>query len=268
MVGESMFGKGIRMERIMDRRTGRAVIMPVDHGISIGPVKGLIDMKATIDGAAEGGATAVVMHKGIVPHGHRNFGRDIGLILHISASTSLSSDPNAKVLVATVEEALKLGADAVSVHVNIGSDTEADMLEDLGNVSRKCMEWGVPLLAMVYPRGEGIKDPFDVDIVKHCARVAAELGADIVKTNYTGDPETFKEVVAGALVPVLIAGGPKIDSDEKLLRMVSDSIAAGGKGVSIGRNIFQHNDMVGILRAISGIVMDDLEVEEALGLVK
>jgi fructose-bisphosphate aldolase/2-amino-3,7-dideoxy-D-threo-hept-6-ulosonate synthase len=259
-----MFGKGIRMERIMDRRTGRAVIVPVDHGISIGPVKGLIDMKTTIDQAAEGGATAVVMHKGIVPYGHRNFGRDIGLILHISASTSLSADPNAKVLVATVEEALKLGADAVSIHVNIGSDTESQMLKDLGDVSRSCMEWGVPLLAMVYPRGEGIKDPFDVEIVKHCARVAAELGADVIKTNYTGDPDTFREVTAGALAPVLIAGGPKIDSDQKLLQMVRDSVDAGGMGVSIGRNIFQHRDVVGIIKSITDIVIDDMDVEEAM----
>jgi len=263
-----MFGKGIRMERIMDRNSGNAVIVPMDHGISNGPIKGLIDMKGTIDAVALGGATAVVEHKGIVPYGHRSFGKDIGLILHLSASTALGTDPNAKVIVTTVEEALKLGADAVSIHVNIGSDTESDMLKDFGEVSRKCMEWGMPLLVMIYPRGRGIKDPFDVEVVKHCARVGAELGADIVKTNYTGDIDTFREVTRGALAPVVIAGGPKIDSDERLLQMVKDSIEAGGRGVSIGRNIFQHSNAVGITRAISKIVLDGAEVEEALKLLR
>ncbi len=263
-----MRGKGIRLERIMDRNTGRAVIVPMDHGISIGPVKGLIDMKTTIDSVALGGATAVVEHKGIVPYGHRSFGEDIGLILHLSASTSLGEDPNAKVMVATVEEAIKMGADAVSVHVNIGSNTEPEMLRDFGRVSQKCNEWGMPLMAMIYPRGKDIKDPYDVEAVKHCARVGVELGADIVKTNYTGDIDTFKEVARGALAPVVIAGGPKIDSDRRLLEMVKNSIEAGGKGVSIGRNIFQHRDVVGITKAISSIVLQDAEVEEAIKLLE
>lgn len=263
-----MHGKKVRLERIIDRNSGNAVIVPLDHGISMGPIKGLIDIKSTIDAIAEGGATAVVEHKGIVPYGHRTFGKDIGLILHLSASTSLAPDPNAKVLVTTVEEAIKLGADAVSVHVNIGSETDSQMLNDLGMVSRKCSEWGMPLLVMIYPRGPKIKNPYDVELIKHCARVAAELGADIIKTNYTGDPDTFKEVVKGALAPVVIAGGPKMDSDEKLLRMVKDSIDAGGRGVSIGRNIFQHRNITGITRAISGIVLEGLDVEEAMKLIE
>lgn len=267
-LGDHMHGKRVRLERIIDRNSGNAVIVPLDHGISMGPIEGLIDIKSTIDAIAEGGATAVVEHKGIVPYGHRTFGKDIGLIIHLSASTSLAPDPNAKVLVTTVEEAIKLGADAVSVHVNIGSETDSQMLNDLGMVSRKCSEWGMPLLVMIYPRGPKIKDPYDVDLIKHCARVAAELGADIIKTNYTGDPDTFREVVKGALAPVVIAGGPKMDSDEKLLRMVKDSIDAGGRGVSIGRNIFQHRNITGITRAISGIVLKGLDVDEAMKLIE
>ena len=121
---------------------------------------------------------------------------------------------------------------------------------------------------MIYPRGPNVKDPFDVDLVKHCARVAAELGADLVKTNYTGDPDTFKEVVKGALAPVVIAGGPKIDSDEKLLQMVKDSIEAGGRGVSIGRNIFQHSNITGITKAVSSVVISGAEVDEAIKFIK
>ncbi|MCJ7516437.1 MAG: 2-amino-3,7-dideoxy-D-threo-hept-6-ulosonate synthase [Methanomassiliicoccales archaeon] len=263
-----MLGKSIRMERVMNRKTGRAVIVPMDHGISLGPAEGLVDMKTTIDTVALGGATAVVLHKGIIPYGHRSFGQDIGLIVHLSASTSLGSDPNEKVLVTTVEEAIKLGADAVSVNVNLGADTETQMLHDFGEVTRKCVEWGMPLLVMIYPRGKKIKNSFDVELVKHCARVGVELGADIIKTNYTGDIDSFREVVKGALVPVVIAGGPKMDSDEKLLEMVRDSIEAGGKGVSIGRNIFQHRNVMAITKAVSSVVLEDATVEEALRLIK
>jgi len=117
-------GKRIRLERIINRDTGKTVIVPMDHGVSMGPIKGIINLSKTINEVAEGGANAVVLHKGMVEFGHRGYGRDIGLILHLSASTSLGPDPNEKVLVASVEEALKLGADAVSIHVNIGSNTE------------------------------------------------------------------------------------------------------------------------------------------------
>ncbi len=262
-----MYGKNVRMERVVDRWSGNAVIVPMDHGISMGPLEGLVDMKSTVGSAATGGATAVVMHKGMVPHGHRTSGHDIGLILHLSASTNVGYTAESKVLVATVEEAIKLGADAVSVHLNIGSRTEPEMLSDMGMVSRSCMEWGIPLLAMVYPRGPGVKDPFDPQLVAHCARAAAELGADLVKTNYTGDIDSFRDVVDGAMVPVVIAGGPKVNSDLDLLHMVKDSLEAGGKGVSIGRNVFQHHNPLGITRAISAIVLKGAEVEEAMELI-
>ena len=259
-----MSGKDIRLERIMDRNVGRAVIVPVDHGMTMGPIAGLVDMKETIDHISEGGATGVVMHKGVVPYGHRSFGRDIGLIVHLSASTSLSTDPNAKVLVTTVQEALKMGADAVSIHVNIGADTEPYMLKDFGAVARECKEWGVPLLAMIYPRGKSIQNAYDVDLIKQCARVGMEMGADIVKTSYTGDIDSFREVVKGAIIPVIIAGGPMMNSDKELLQMVADSIEAGGRGVSIGRNIFQHRDVTGMTRAIADIVLRNATVDEAL----
>ena len=263
-----MYGKNVRMERILDRKSGNAVIIPMDHGISMGPLNGLLDMKSAITNISTGGATAVVMHKGVVPYGHRSSGHDIGLILHLSASTNVGDTSESKVLVATVEEAIKLGADAVSVHLNIGSRTEPKMLEDIGSVSRKCMEWGIPLLTMVYPRGPGIKDPFDPALVAHCARAAAELGSDLVKTNYTGDIDSFREVVRGALAPVIIAGGPRMGSDQELLSMVRDSLEAGGRGVSIGRNVFQHPKVNGITKAISGIVLRGLSVKEALEFLK
>ena len=120
-----MLGKSVRMERIMDRSTGRAVIVPLDHGISMGPIEGLVDMRSTIDKVSQGGATAVVLHKGILPvqppvlwAGHRSHRPPF------RQHQAQSPHPNQKVLVTTVEEALKMGADAVSIHVNLGNDYE------------------------------------------------------------------------------------------------------------------------------------------------
>lgn len=146
-------GKQIRMERIINRNTGKTIVVPMDHGISMGPIDGLRDMKQAIQNVAEGGANAIVEHKGLVAEGHRGRGMDIGLIIHLSASTSLSLYPNAKTLVCSVEEAIKLGADAVSIHVNLGNGGEKEMLKDFGKVSYDARTWGMPLLAMMYPRG-------------------------------------------------------------------------------------------------------------------
>ena len=152
----TMRGKEIRLERIMNRNTKKTVIIPMDHGVTNGPIPGLIDMGQAVNLVAEGGANAVIGHVGLALHGHRQGGRDVGLILHLSASTMLAPDPNEKVLVNTVQNALKMGADAVSMHVNIGAESEAKMLQDLGMVAVECMEWGMPLLAMMYPRGKNI----------------------------------------------------------------------------------------------------------------
>ena len=258
-----MYGKSIRMERITDRRTGNAVIIPMDHGISSGPIQGLTDMKRTVDDVAEGGATAVLMHKGLVRYSYRGYGKDIGLIMHLSASTDIGDNENEKTQVSTVEEAIRAGADAVSVHINFGAENETETLESVGKVSRSCAEWGMPLMIMAYPRGPKVRDPYDPDAIAHCARAAAELGADIVKVSYTGDVDSFREVCRGALAPVVIAGGPKTDSDLDILNMVHDSMEAGGRGVCMGRNIFQNRNVKGIARAVSGIVLDGLSVEEA-----
>jgi class I fructose-bisphosphate aldolase len=262
-----MTGKGIRLERIINRNTRKTVIIPMDHGVSNGPIKGLLNLKNTIGEIARGGANAIVIHKGLVGSGHRGKGKDVGLIIHMSASTSLSPDPNTKILVCTVEEAVSLGADAVSIHVNIGAEDEKTMLKDFGKVSKKCLEWGMPLLAMVYPRGPAIKNGYDVEMVKHAARLGAELGADLVKVSYTGSPESFAEVVKGCFVPVVIAGGAKMETDKDILEMVKGSIDAGGAGVSIGRNAFQHSNPALIVKAISSIVHKNATVKDALELL-
>ncbi|HPP87661.1 MAG TPA: 2-amino-3,7-dideoxy-D-threo-hept-6-ulosonate synthase, partial [bacterium] len=236
-----ILGKKIRLERIMNRLNKKTIIVPLDHGVTVGPIDGLINLTKTVDQIAEGGANAVIGHLGLPIYGHRNSGKDIGLILHLSASTSLAPDPNSKVLVNNVRRAIKMGADAVSIHINIGAEDEKDMLRDFGNVVEECMEWGMPLIAMMYPRGKKINQENDVNVVKHAARVGAELGADIIKTNYTGSPETFAEVIKTCPAPVIIAGGEKLESDDDLLEMVYYANQVGGAGISIGRNNFQQS---------------------------
>ncbi|MHA1764225.1 MAG: fructose-bisphosphate aldolase, partial [Promethearchaeota archaeon] len=145
-------GKQIRIERIIDRKTKRTIIIPMDHGLTVGTIKGLENLAEMVDKVAMGGANAVLEHSGMVSAGHRKYGKDIGLIIHLSGATSLAPDPNRKVLVCTVERALKMGADGVSIHINIGADDESEMLQDAQKVVESCREWGVPLLAMMYPR--------------------------------------------------------------------------------------------------------------------
>ena len=260
-------GKSIRNERIFNRDTGRTIIVPLDHGVSVGPIKGLQNMRDTVTGIVEGGANAVLMHKGVVPCGHRAKGRDIGLIVHLSASTSLSPYPNAKTLVCTVEEAIRLGADAVSTHVNLGDETESRMLEDLGRITHSAASWGMPMLAMIYARGPKIKNEFDPEVVAHCARVGMELGADVVKVPYTGDKDSFAAVCEGCAAPVVIAGGPKTKTTREFLTMIRNSLDAGGKGLSVGRNIFQDRDPRRLLQAVNHLVHVDGSVDEAMALL-
>lgn len=264
----TMYGKKIRLERITDRRSGNAVIIPMDHGISVGPLEGLQDISKVVNDVASGGATAVLMHKGLVRYGYRGSGKDVGLIMHLSASTDLSSSKDDKVLITSVEEAIKFGADAVSIHINFGANNESEMLENAGFVAEQCNEWGMPLIVMAYPRGPKVKDEFDPDTIAHCARAASEIGADIVKCSYTGDINSFKDVCKNALAPVIIAGGPQMRSDMDILNMVHDSIEAGGHGVSMGRNVFQNRNVKGITKAISSIVLKGYSVEKAAEFLK
>lgn len=258
-----MYGKKIRLERITDRRTGNAVIVPMDHGISCGPIDGLNDIRKVVNDVSSGGATAVLMHKGLVRYGYRGSGKDVGLVMHLSASTEMGPSRDNKVQVTSVEEAIKFGADAVSIHINFGAENESEMLDSAGIISEQCNEWGMPLIVMAYPRGPQIKDGMDPGLIAHCARAASELGADMVKCSYTGDIDSFREVCRSALAPVIIAGGSQIRSDMDLLNMVHDSIEAGGRGVSMGRNIFQNRNVKGITKAISSIVLKGYSVEKA-----
>jgi fructose-bisphosphate aldolase/2-amino-3,7-dideoxy-D-threo-hept-6-ulosonate synthase len=255
-----VFGRDIRLARILN--DGKMLCIPMDHGISNGPIKGLEDVHSIIYQCSSAGLSCVLVNKGIIKSMPRP--PNIGLIAHFSASTSIGPAPNRKILIGSVEEAIRLGADAVSLHINIGSKEEPEMLQKLGVISDKCDEWSVPLVAMMYPRGENIKNPHDPEIVSHAARVGAEAGADIVKAVYTGDPDSFKRVVRSCPVPIVIAGGPKASTDKEILEMCEGAMTSGAKGVTFGRNIFQHKNPPAIVRALYKIIIEKRNATEAM----
>jgi len=226
-------------------------MVPLDHGISMGPAPGLEDPARVLAAVADD-ATCVTLHKGLLAHAEPYADR-LGVLMHLSASTDAAPDPHDKRLVGTVEEAVRRGCDGVSIHVNVGAATEARMLEDAGRTSTACEAWGMPLVAMMYPRGPHVKDPFDPALVAHAARLGAELGADLVKVPYTGSEASFRRVVEGAVVPVLVAGGPRRPSLESFLEDMRGAVAAGAAGVSVGRNVFQHDEPGTALRAIAAL---------------
>jgi class I fructose-bisphosphate aldolase len=188
----------------------------------------------------------------------------MGLFIHLFGSTSVSPDPNDKHVVCSVQHAMSVGADAVSVHVNIGAVTEARMLRDFAQIAEECDGHGIPLLAMMYARGPRMMDAFSEDFNAHCARIAYEIGADIVKICYTGSVESFRRICESVDIPVVIAGGEKMDSSRDVLQMVSDSLQAGGAGVAFGRNIFGTEDPKAICRAMNAVIHENASVDDAM----
>lgn len=234
----------------------------MDHSVSNGPIdRWQVDELVGI--AAESGADAVVLHRGRLRDVEARWFDRIGLVVHLSASTVHSEDPNAKVLVASVEEAISWAADAVSVHVNIGSPTETQQLCDLGMVAEHCRRWGMPLIAMMYARGAGIADGQDPEVVAHVANIAVDLGADIVKASYTGSISSMADVVSSCPIPILVAGGPALDSSAQVVTFVSDVMSAGAGGVAMGRNVFTADQPRAVVQAVAAIVHGDAPPETA-----
>jgi fructose-bisphosphate aldolase/2-amino-3,7-dideoxy-D-threo-hept-6-ulosonate synthase len=245
----------------------RMVCVPMDHGVSSGPLKGIDKIQETIRRLESAGVTAILVHKGIIKS--LDEPPRTGLIMHASASTSLSASPNWKVRVASVEESIRLGADAVSVHINVGNKYEQDMLRKLGAIADECDAWGVPLIAMMYPRGENIKDPNDPQVIAHVARIGAELGADIIKVPMPSfNPDDVRVITESCPAPVVAAGGPKMDDDRKVLELAKAVVEAGGAGVTFGRNIFQHERPDVIARALRAVVIDGRSVEDAMKMLR
>ncbi len=252
-----------RLERIGTQ--GRFLIVPMDHGITIGAVDGLRDIESTIDAVTGAGADSVLTQKGIAPRVHPNK-NGAGYIVHLNASTTRGPDANDKRVTGNVEAAIRAGADGVSFHINVGSAYEPEQIERLAELTDATDAYGMPVLAMTYARGRHLsgEDPeHNPEYLAHAVRLGEEIGADVIKTAYSGDPNSFEPVVAATNKPVVIAGGSR-GTDRETVEMVRGAMDAGAAGVSMGRSIFQHEDPAAITRAVAAIVHDDTSVDEAL----
>ena len=267
-------GKLIRLSRMFNQKSNRIVITPLDDALLAGPEGGLRDAKRKINQIVTGGADAIMGFKGLFERHYKEM-QNVSGILNLTASTTRNKHTR-KVLVSSVEEAVKLGLDCVGVHVNISSEYETEMLKILGEVSRACEDFGIPLMGIMYPRSERDGTDYNyldwrenqpdkyAEIVRHAVRVGVELGSDIIKTQFTGSIETFKSVIeCSSGIPIVIAGGPLIPVHQ-MLNNAHQAIEAGGAGVSFGRNVFNRDDSSRYIKALRKIVHENASVEESI----
>ena len=237
-----------RRVRRLEGPGGRFFFLALDHGLPAGPLPGIEEPRSLASRLRPAPITGVIANPGMVRH----LGAAIpALVVHLSAGTRLGAHPTSKVLSSTVERGLALGADAVSAQVHFGDPQQDRMLSDAGAVVDAAGDVGLPVLLMAHPPASA---PVDVGAARHAARAAAELRARIVQIPYTGTPKTFREVVRGCPVPLLIAGGPRASPPEAFLETVRGAIAAGAAGVSAGRNLFQHPDPAALATRVGEIL--------------
>lgn len=246
-----MYGKSVRLKRLFPSPERRLFSVPLDHAVSMGPIDGLEELAPLARDLQAGGADLLIVTKGAVREVVPVLSPRTMLGVHLSASTSLGSTSNLKVLVGTAEEAVSLGADLVSIQVNFGIPEEPSMLRDLGIAADECRRLGVPLLCMAYVKKANGGTP---DELRHAARAAADTGADIVKTSYPGSSEEFAKLCRTTPVPVLIGGGVRLDDEAQFLNIIRESIAAGGAGICIGRNLFQRRPVEPLAHRIAELL--------------
>jgi fructose-bisphosphate aldolase / 2-amino-3,7-dideoxy-D-threo-hept-6-ulosonate synthase len=235
-----------RRLRRLEGPTGRFLLAALDHGVPAGPLPGIESPAEFAEKLPSPPIGGIVANPGIVRFlGH--VAERVGLVVHLSAGTTLARDPTSKVLSRMPGDAFALGADAVSLQIQFGGASEVRMLEDAGLAADEAGTLGLPLIVMAYATG-------GEDATRHAVRAAAELHAQLVQTHYTGSLETFRAVVRGCPVPVLVAGGPVAASPEEFLKLVRDAMTAGAAGVSVGRNLFQHPDPAAFARQIGEVV--------------
>ena len=269
-------GKRLRMRRFFKR--GRALIVPMDHALYSGPVKGIEDMIGLVSMISKTEADGILVTPGILKHLEKVIG-DLSVVLRIDGThTKLGSHLERIDLITTVEHALKIGADMVVVNVFVGVENEDRLLAKLGSVATACREYGIPLMAEMIPnsilthhyaKGGKEKDNNRItEDIKLVSRLGAEIGADVIKTHYSGTIDGFKQITAATPVPIVIAGGPKANGDKGFLQQVKDAITAGAEGICIGRNVWQHTKTRKMLKALSAIVHDEMKVDESMRLLK
>lgn len=256
-------GKEIRLSRLLNRKSGRMLAITVDHPITRGIMPGLVDIRTTMKNVVAGGPDAITMHKGIAEKVFPPYAGRAAVIMKATAY-SVHYHPTYDTPVADVDEAVRLGADAISVGCIVGGPDQAQQLTFLGQISKHASSVGMPLVAHIYPKGALIKDQHDAKVMAYAVRAGAELGVDIIKTMWTGSAESFKEVVAACPSIVALAGGEMGETLEDYLRMTRQALDIGLGGVTYGRFVWQHPHTSAVIKSLAALIHDDASVGDAL----
>jgi DhnA family fructose-bisphosphate aldolase class Ia len=255
-------GKQVRLQRLLGP-SGRLLAITVDHPITRGLLPGLEDIRTRMGQLVAGGPDAITMHKGIAEKIFPPYAGKTAMIFKASAY-STEYHPHYDTPVADVEEALRMGADAISVGCIVGGPEQAQQLTFLGKISKEAATVGMPLVAHIYPKGSMIKDPHAAKAVTYAARVGAELGVDIIKTLWTGSAESFRSVVEGCPAIVALAGGDMGETLEDYLKMTREALDVGLGGVTYGRFVWQHKQPTAVIRALRSLIHENATVQQAL----
>lgn len=260
-------GKIIRQRAIFRRNTGRSVIIALDHGSIAGPLPGIEKPAEVVRACREGGADAILAPRGVVTASQEEWDRGLAVILRLTGGFTVLGGKFEEEMISSPEAALAIGAAGVAVTVKFGHEREGAFTKQASLVADECERWGLPLLVEAMAKGKDLKstDPAGVALA---ARAAAEIGADLVKTYYTGDPESFHKIVESCPVPIVILGGAKTDNIEATFSDVYNSVQAGGKGIAMGRNIWQGGNTKAMVEAMVGIVHEGWTVAQAMKHVK
>lgn len=262
-----MNGRERRLRRILNRETGRSLVIAVDHGMALGAMTGIVDVGKTIrDLDATGKVDCWLMTKGIYTHAFDPAG-DPGVILRASGGATIAGpDLTREGQTADAEEALMLGVDAMATTAFIGSEYEHETLIGMAEMATECRQWDLPLLGVIGLGKINEDKKKDPQFIALGARVGAEHGADIIKTYYT--EKDFEKVVGGCPVPVMIAGGPKCETDLDTLKMIHGALQGGAKGIVMGRNVWQSPHPTALLFAVHGLIHERMKVKEAVDLLE
>ena len=247
-----MSPRSLRLRRLC-RDTGLLAVA-LDHSTTDGSIVRSHSLDALVGDLAGNGADAVILHQGALRHVDPRWFVAMSLVVHLSASTVLAPDPDDKVLVGSVESAIRLGADAVSVQLNLGSATESRQLRAIATVAGACDRWQIPLIAMAYARGPKVANPRDPEVVAHAVAVAVDLGADVVKTACPAPVAELESITRRCPIPLLVAGGALRATANEVLTDVEDAMRYGAAGVAIGRNIFEAAQPGAMTRKIADVV--------------
>lgn len=244
---------------------GKTFIMAMDHGANFNVLPALEDIGKIIKDVALAGADSFLATVGMADKFADCFlGK--GIILRVDGGVSYLGDRKKPMqIIATAEDALRLGADSVITMSFPGSIFENEVLSNLSRVVLDCHKWGLPVTAEALPRGfEPSEDARSPENILFSCRQSVELGADIVKTVYTGDQESFHRLTKSVYAPVVILGGAKKVPEKQLLQEIKDALESGAAGVAMGRNIWGHERPAAYASAIAKLIHEDCTVEVAL----